>query len=188
VPESNSSNDEHRLRERFFRWQQELRHQLTSHVTLIVSWSAGGLAFCGALLSSDYARFGGVTTIVFLVASCLFVVCLVLSLFISWNRLQDVRATLRILKARKENELDATIIALETQTAQLGHRTWSAINGQMWLFGAASVFFAFSVLLAFQDRLFPQCQRERDTLAKSTNAVPTPTSTPRTTPAPKPEQ
>jgi hypothetical protein len=101
------SSDEHeqnQLTERFVRWQGNLRQNLSSHVTLIVSWSAGGLAFCGALLNSDHAQFGGITTLAFLITGASFIFCLLLSLFISWNRLQDTRATLKIVKARIDGD------------------------------------------------------------------------------------
>jgi hypothetical protein len=146
-----------RLDERFVRWQHELRRDLTRHVTLILSWSAGGLAFCGALLSSDHASFGGIVTDVFLLTALVFIVCLVMSLFISWNRLQDTRSTLRILKARKDQKSEETISAPQAQSDELGDRTWYAVRWQLVVFGVAWTLLVLSVLLAFQDRLWP-CQ------------------------------
>ncbi|SRR6266478_890259 len=98
------SNGEERLRKRFVRWQRELRRNLGSHVALIVSWSAGALVFCGALLRDKSAQFGGAATVFFLIASFLFIVCLTIALVISWSRLADTRATLRILSARRRPE------------------------------------------------------------------------------------
>jgi hypothetical protein len=146
-------NKESRLNERFVRWQDNLRQSLSSHITLIVGWSAGGLAFCGVLLNSDHAQFDRITTLVFMATGALFILCLLLSLFISWNRLQDTRATLKILKARKEKGSDETIKELQKATDELEKNTWPAVKFQLVLFVFASVFFVVTILLAFKDRL-----------------------------------
>ncbi|HEX3856484.1 MAG TPA: hypothetical protein VHY30_04210 [Verrucomicrobiae bacterium] len=146
-------NEQSRLTERFVRWQDNLRQSLGSHITLIVSWSAGGLAFCGVLLNSDKAQFGGTTTFVFLTTGALFILSLALSLFISWNRLQDTRDTLKILKARKEKGSEQTIKELQAVTNKLGNNTWCAVNFQLVVFALASIFLVVTVLLAFKDRL-----------------------------------
>jgi len=146
-------NEQSRLTERFVRWQDNLRQSLSSHVTLIVSWSAGGLAFCGALLNSDHARFEGITTWVFLVTAALFILCLLLSLFISCNRLQDTRATVKILKTRKNRGSEETINELQKLTDLLGKTTWCAVCFQLWIFAFASFSLLITVFLAFKDRL-----------------------------------
>jgi hypothetical protein len=178
---------EKRLEERFVRWQQELRRGLTSHVTLIISWSAGGLAFCGALLSSDHTRFGGIVTCFFLLTAFSFTVCLGMSLFISWNRLRDTRATLGILKARKDQASKETISALQAQTDDLEKRTWRAVDWQLVVFAAASILFVSSVLLAFQDRLWPCPHYHSGKPASSATSSPAPIPIPNVT-TPKPAQ
>ena len=147
------SNGEERLRERFVRWQRELRRNLGSHVALIVSWSAGALVFCGALLRDKSAQFGGAATAFFLIASFLFIVCLTIALVISWSRLADTRATLRILSARRKPEPSEIISRLEEQAKKLGKYTWRWAKVQLWLFGVASIIFFATMILCFRSRL-----------------------------------
>jgi hypothetical protein len=148
-----SDHENSHLRERFIRWQGYLRQSLSSHVTLIVSWSAGGLAFCGALLNSDHARFGGITTLAFLATGILFIVCLLMSLFISWNRLQDTRKTLKIVNDEMDMKDQDFIEKLREATKELGERTWCAVRVQLVLFVLAALCLIATALLAFKDRL-----------------------------------
>lgn len=152
MPNQPSENEQCQLTERFVRWQGNLRQNLSSHVTLIVSWSAGGLAFCGVLLNSDQANFGKITTGLFLVTGALFILCLIMSLFISWNRLKDTRATLEIVKARMDGESQDSIKELQRVTKKLEDRTWCAIGFQLWCFILAAFFLVATVLLAFKGR------------------------------------
>lgn len=146
-------NEQSRLNERFVRWQENLRSSLSSYTTLIMSWSAGGLAFCGALLNSDHAKFGGITTLVFKITGGLLIICLLLAIFISWNRLEDTRKTLKLLKSRKNKGSKETIDELEKITDKLGDSTWCAVRLQLGFFALAAIFLVITVLLAFKDRL-----------------------------------
>jgi hypothetical protein len=146
-------NEQNRLSERFVRWQGYLRQNLSSHIALIVSWSAGGLAFCGALLNNDHAKFGIVTTAFFLATGASFILCLLSSLFISWNRLEDTRTTLKKLKAEKDEKQQEKIEVLKAVSDRLGETTWNVVKIQLLLFAVALFLLAVTVLLAFKDRL-----------------------------------
>jgi hypothetical protein len=145
-----------RLQERFIRWQDALRQTLSAHVTLIVAFASGGLGFVGSMLNSDHARFSGCTPWLALGAGMLFLLSLLLALFISCNRLQDVRATLEILKHRRKKSADEIIADLEVQTTALGNRTWTFVYCQLGIFAFAAVLFSVAVFFAFEHRLFPQ--------------------------------
>jgi len=109
----------------------------------LVSWR---LAFCGVLLNSDHAQFGGVTTLMFLATGASFLLCLLTSLFISWNRLKDTRTTLKKLKAEKDEEQEK-IEELGTTSDKLGEITWNAVLAQLLLFVLASCLLVVTVLL-----------------------------------------
>jgi hypothetical protein len=172
-----SQNSDERLRDRFVRWQAELRQGLGSHVALIVSWSAGALVFCGALLRSNSAQFGGIATILFLIASFLFIACLAIALVISWSRLADTRATLRILGARRRRESDEIISQLEEQAEKLGKHTWRWVKMQLWLFGVAAMIFFATMILCFRSRL--QLSYSCTPTSSATPTLSTPASSPK---------
>jgi len=176
MSDENPPNSEERLRTRFVRWQRELRRNLGSHVALVVSWSAGALVFCGALLRDKSAQFGGVATLMFLATSFLFIGCLAIALFISWNRLCDTRATLRILDARRNGESTDIIAELQAQADALGKRTWRWAGAQLWLFGIASLIFFITMIVSFRDRLH-LCPCSDTQTISPTPAVSTPAPT-----------
>jgi hypothetical protein len=148
-----------RLRDRFVRWQAELRQMLGGHVALIVAFASGGLAFLGSILNDDYADFSGHASCLIFAAGFLFLVALLLALFISWNRLTDVRETLEIIKYRQNNTqekpLDDIIKKLKDHTDMLGKRTWWLVNCQLLVFAVAALLFCGGVFGAFKHRLFP---------------------------------
>jgi len=147
-------------KEPFIRWQGYLRESLNSHVTLVVGWAAAGLAFCGSLLNSDNAHFTCAGTVLFILTSLAFLVCLCLALFISRNRLDDTRATLRIVDEKLKqqqtgNAAEATdeIQQLRQQAESLGKRTWDAIDIQLWIFIGATLLLVATAAVLFSDRL-----------------------------------
>ena len=143
-----------RLEERFVRWQENLRHGLGGHVALIVALASAALGFIGSLLNGEKAHFGGSTTWCILAASLLFLLSLLVAVFISCNRLWDVRGTLGIIKKRRQKSPKDLIQDLQNQTDNLSHRTWCALNWQLGLFTAASLFLTAGTFLAFKYRLF----------------------------------
>ncbi len=176
MSDQNPPNSDERLRKRFVRWQRELRRNLGSHVALIISWSAGALVFCGALLRDKSAQFGGVATLMFLATSFLFIGCLAIALLISWNRLCDTRATLRILDARRNGESADIIAELQAQADALGKSTWWWAGAQLWLFGIASLIFFIMMIVSFRDRLH-LCPCSDTQKISPTSAVSTPAPT-----------
>ena len=140
------------LQERFVRWQEALRQSLGGHVALIVALSSGGLAFIGSILNDDHARIGGLTSIFIVGAGLLFLLSLLAALFVSCLRLQDVRATLEILRHRREKAPADLIADLQGQTEQLGRKTWCAVYWQLGFFTLAAIFFTAGIFLAFEHR------------------------------------
>jgi hypothetical protein len=144
-----------RLQERFIRWQENLRQSLGSHVTLIVAFASGGLGFVGSILNADHAQFSGCTRWFILGAGLLFLVSLFLALFISCNRLEDVRATLAILRHRRDKSPDEIIAELQRRTDKLGKRTWKLVYWQLGVFTVGAALFSAGIFFAFEHRLFP---------------------------------
>lgn len=151
----NEDNSTTQLQERFVRWQDTLRQSLSTHVSLIVAFASGGLAFVSSILNDDRAEFSGLTPWLILAAGVLFLLSLILALFISCNRLQDARATLEILKHRRDKSPDDTIAELQTRTDTLGKRTWSFVYWQLGVFAVAAALFCAGVFFAFEHKLFP---------------------------------
>lgn len=151
----NENNSSTRLQERFVRWQQALRESLGTHITLIVAFASGGLGFVGSILDDERARFTGCTPWLILGAGVMFLAALFLALFVSWNRLEDVRATLEILRHRRDKSPESVIDALQTRTDALGKRTWKLVYWQLTVFMIAAALFCAGIFLAFEHRLFP---------------------------------
>ena len=82
----------------------------------------------------------------FLATGASFLLCLLTSLFISWNRLKDTRTTLKKLKAEKDEEQEK-IEELGTTSDKLGEITWNAVLAQLLLFVLASCLLVVTVLL-----------------------------------------
>ena len=150
-----SSNNDSRLSDRFVRWQETLRHSLTTHVTLIVAFASGGLGFVGAVINGDNARFSGVTPWLMMGAGGSFLIALLLALYISINRLQDVRVTVAIINQRRKKAPDDVIEELRSRTNELGKRTWKLIYIQLGIFAVGALLFTAGVFFAFQHKLFP---------------------------------
>jgi hypothetical protein len=155
------ANTTTRLQERFVRWQDALRQTLSAHVALIVALASGGLGFVGSTLNDNEARFGGFTSFFILGAGVLFLLSLFAALFLSCNRLQDVRATLDILKHRRDESPQHTIEVLQKRTDTLGERTWCALYWQLGLFVAAAVFFFGRCFSGLRAQIIPLANRRR---------------------------
>lgn len=149
----NDKASDTRLNERFVRWQEALRQTLGSHVTLIVALSSGGLGFVGSLLASKDTKLEGGAGGLLIAAGAFFLLSLAAALFISWNRLRDVRATLEILRSRREEATQNVIDKLTVQTRALGDKTWDAIYLQLGLFGTGAILFGVGVAIAFAHRI-----------------------------------
>lgn len=144
-----------RLRERFVRWHDALRQSLSTHVALIIAFASGGLGFVASILNDDHAKFSGCTPWLILGAGVLFLVALVLALFISCSRLEDVRGTLEILRHRREKSAGEIIDDLQKRTDSLGQLTWKLVYLQLGVFAVAAILFSVGICLAFAHRLFP---------------------------------
>jgi len=144
---------ESRLNERFVRWQESLRQSLGSHVTLIVALSSGGLGFVGSLLANKDSKLEGGAGGFLIGAGAFFLLSLATALFISWNRLRDVRATLEILRSRRQKTPQHVIDELTVQTRALGDGTWEAVYLQLGLFAVGAVLFAVGVTISFAHRV-----------------------------------
>jgi hypothetical protein len=145
---------DNRLQERFIRWQQALRDSLSSHVALIVALASAGVGIAASILNAEHAVFAPLTSWLLLAAGTFFLVSLLLALFISLNRLHDTRATLEILKRRRERAPADVIRQLQDRADALGKRTWGAAYWQVGIFAAATVCLAAGVFFAFRPRLF----------------------------------
>src|SRR5258708_6212285 len=86
-----------RLKERFVRWQLELRQMLGTHIALVVVLSTGGLGFVGSTFGNQNAKLDGGTAWLLLGAGGLFLLSLCAALYGSCSRVEDVRATVKIL-------------------------------------------------------------------------------------------
>jgi hypothetical protein len=149
-------NSNIRLQERFVRWQEALRQSLAGHVALIVAFASGGLGFVGAILNADQAHFSGITALLILSAGSLFLISLLLALWISLNRLKDIRQTLEILKRRRDGSAEDIVKKLQAQTDALGKRTWKLVYLQLFVFMLAAAVFSAGLYTAFDYKLFPR--------------------------------
>ena len=152
----NQRESDLRLRERFVRWQAALRDVLGNHVALIVIMASGGLGFVGSIIKDDGADFSGVARWIIVAAAVFFLIALFLAVAISVNRLRDVRATLELLKRRREKSPQTIIRELENRTDALGRRTWYLVYLQLGTFTFAALLFTLGVFCAFEYKLFPQ--------------------------------
>jgi hypothetical protein len=150
---SDESTQESRLNDRFVRWQEALRQTLGSHVALIVGFSSGGLGFVGVILNSADANLKNEAGCMLSIAGVLFLLSLALAIYISLNRLRDVRSTLEILSKRREKATETVIFELRGQTKKLGDRTWTATYCQVWIFMVAAVFFSVGMYFAFRHKM-----------------------------------
>ncbi len=166
-----------RLRERFVRWQSELRQSLSTHAALVAAFASGGVGFVGSILNDTEARFGGCTSWLILAAGVFFLLSLFLALFISFNRLRDVRSTLEILRHRRDKSSDEIITELQTRTAELGKTTWALVYWQFGTFAVAAALFLAGVFFAFEHRMFPAPEPPKQNQTKL-NAAEHSTATP----------
>lgn len=161
-----TDNSATRLQERFIRWQESLRQSLIAHVALIVAFSSGGLGFVGSILNDEQARFSGCAPWLVMGAGSLFLAALFLALFISCCRLEDVRATLEILRHRRDKAHQDIIDELQARTDSLGRRTWKLVYWQLGVFTFACALFSAGIYFAFEHRLFPPPEQAQHGIIK----------------------
>lgn len=113
------------------------------------------MALVGSTLNANHARFSGCTPWLILGAGFLFLVSLFLALFISCNRLEDVRATLAILRHRRDKSPEEIIAELQHRTDSLSKRTWKFVYWQLGIFAVGAALFSAGIFFAFEHRLFP---------------------------------
>jgi len=139
------------------KWNDLRREQFTGATTLLFGLASGGIVFCASLLSEDRAKFGGTATDLFLWAVSGLMVSLIAGFLLTISRLEDFRATSRIVSIRSssnEQEKKETT-RLRKRTKFLSASSWVLFYFQLCGFTLGAVVLIFALWHLFHGVLFP---------------------------------
>ena len=124
-----TSNNTQEYRERFKRWQMKTLEERGKFISLLLTLSLATIAFVvNQLLKTDFAFKCWNSKYLLIVGLPIIFICVCLCLWLSMNRLKDLRQTTAILKARKDNESQENIKILKDENDKIGKNTISIMN------------------------------------------------------------
>jgi len=141
--------------DKLVRWEEKRREYLGGAIVLMFGLSSASLAFCGSLLSQDSVKLGGWRTYFFLAAACFFVLTLLVSVCVTFTRLQDARTTANIVRKEADSMAAGYIERLRSEANHWGKWTWRLLYIQLWTFLAGAILLLISLSLIFHSKLFP---------------------------------
>lgn len=139
--------------ERFIRWQQALREQLTFLNNLILTFSIGSIGFIFSLLNNScfvpvgFQKFLFTSSLIIIFISTLF------GIATSFSRLYDFRATVKKIKTEL-TENDSEVENLKKLIDLYGKLTWKLFYSQVIVFTVGVLTLTISLLIFYKDKLF----------------------------------
>lgn len=139
--------------ERFTRWQQALREQLTFLNNLILTLSIGSLGFIFSLLNKS--RFVPIDNqkLFFTISLFLFFISILLGLTTSFSRLFDFRTTVKKIKIELTTK-NPEVESLKELMDLYSKWTWRLFYGQVIVFAVGIITLSISLFLVYKDKLF----------------------------------
>jgi hypothetical protein len=138
------------------RYEQLRREHLGSAANLTFALATGGVGFCASLVTGkDQVTWTSPANYLFIAASLLFIVAVVLSMCLMWTRLQDFRLKAGKLRLELRNENDPVIERVGQKADCFGKLTWGLYRSQLITFGLGMVFLVISLWLLYRHHLFP---------------------------------
>lgn len=139
------------------RWDEARREQFGATATTVFTLASAAIAYISSLLTDARAQFGGAATCFFLWTVITFIISLGLGVAATVTRLEDFRATARIVRLRDSSNAEdrATVVRLRDRASRLGTSSYFLLYGQITLFAMGVVLLAFAVWHIFYNRLHP---------------------------------
>lgn len=139
--------------ERFTRWQQALREQLTFLNNLILTLSIGSLGFMFSLLNKQHFVPINGQKLCFTTSLFIFFASILFGLAASFSRLFDFRATVKKIKIELTDN-NSNLESLKELMDLYGKCTWRLFYGQVIVFAVGIITLSISLFLVYKDKLF----------------------------------
>jgi hypothetical protein len=137
------------------RWDEARREQFGAIATAVFSLASAGIAYTSSLPREQEAHFGGAATCFFLWTVVAFVASLGVGVAAMVTRLEDFRATARIVRLRDSSEPEdqATVTNLRHRASKLGTVSYFLLYAQIVIFVIAVTLLGLAVWHIFYNRL-----------------------------------
>src|ERR1700736_3884315 len=118
------------------RWDEARRQQFGATATAVFSLASAAVAYTTSLLTADQAHFGGAATCLFLWTIVAFIVSLAIGVGAMVTRLEDFRATARIVRLRdsRRSEDQAAVERLRDRASKFGTTSYFLLYAQIAIF------------------------------------------------------
>ena len=137
----------------FIRWQAITLNQLTYAVNLFLTLSVATLGFSMDLLRDKHFTPEGHSRCLFLFATLLILLSIIVGILCVINRLRDFRVTTKVARMRENNQPADEIAPYVLLYETLGKRTWSLFWAQIALFSFSIAFYTLCLLCTFYQKL-----------------------------------
>lgn len=143
--------------ERLRRYETLRREQLGASVTLVQGLAAAGVAFCVSHIADEKAQFTDkLGTVLFILATVVFIVTVGLCMLTTFTRLRDFRNTANKLRGELRNAPESEQKQFGDTAHKLGRRTWLLFRAQSVMFFIGVIILALSLWMLQSDHLFPK--------------------------------
>lgn len=140
--------------ERFVRWQTILREQLTFLNNLLIGISVAVLSGLVSLLQDTAFKPEHFGKFFFSLGFVLLFISSLIGLVVALLRLHDYRLTVYKIKSQLESAHPSELQTMKELMKDLGTKTWSFLDWQVYTFIAAIFSLLISVLIIYCDKLF----------------------------------
>jgi ATP/ADP translocase len=139
------------------RWDEARRGQFGATATTVFTLASAAIAYISSLLTEGKAQFGGAATCFFLWTVVAFIISLGLGVAAMVTRLEDFRATARIVRLRDSSRAEdqAAVVRLRDRASSFGTSSYFLLYGQIAVFAIGATLLALAVWHIFYNRLHP---------------------------------
>ncbi len=150
------SATEEQLHDRFVRWQEITRTQMSYAIGLLLGFAGATIGFgVNLLTTADLNSLPLAERFIFFLAMVLLTLSMAPGLVAVGSRLTDFRKTTKLTNLRwKSPEKTSDIADLECETRCLGKWTWRLFYCQINLFSAGIAFIGFALIVYAYYKLF----------------------------------
>lgn len=139
------------------RWDEARREQFGATATTVFTLASAAIAYISSLLTEDKAQFGGAGTCFFFWTIITLIISLGLGVAAMVTRLEDFRATARIVRLRDSSDAkdQADVVRLRSRASRFGTISYFLLYGQITVFAIGATLLALAVWHIFYNRLHP---------------------------------
>ena len=124
-----------KYRARFSRWQMKTLEERGKFITLLLTLSLGTIAFVlNQIMKPEFSFKTSYLRVATFSGLVILLLCVIMGLLLSLNRLKDLRQTTHIAKERKDGKSEEEIKPFQEENDKVGKKTIAWLNRMVFMF------------------------------------------------------